>query len=1679
MKHPYLYCLVGLFSLLLAHQAGAQAGPGAEVPLLDPSLEFVANQGQWPAAIRYAAAVPGGHLCLEPGGLRYVLLELPEHPHTGSLGQQRPAAPKPATALRGHQLRVQFVGADASTPLLPATPTTLRRNYLRGNDPAHWASNVPGYRQVRYQAPWPGVGARFYENAVQNLEYDFEVAAGADPRQVRLRYEGATSLRLSADGQLHVGTTLGELTELLPLAYQTSASGQRQPVACRYRLDAATSTVSFELGRYDHARPLVIDPKVIFSTYSGSKANNWGFTATYDNAGNLYSGGIVLDDFTTVLSYPTTPGAFQTTFGGVIDIAIQKFNPSVNGKASLVWATYLGGSQADFPSSLVVNSQNELVVLGTTASANYPTTPGAVQRTYKGGTYSDVFGDYGSFYGVSGSDIVVTRLSADGSSLAASTYLGGSGNDGLVPFDPGSSARQLPQNYGDPLRGDVLTDDQGNIYVASTSSSTDFPVTAGSFGALSHGGTSDAVLCKLPADMRSLSWSGYLGGSAADGAYSVQLAADGSVYAAGGTLSASLPGTAGALQPTRAGNVDGYVTHLSADGSRVLQTTFLGTSSYDQAFFVQIGGDGGVYVLGQTLGAWPVSTGVYSNKGSRQFISKLSATLDQQLLSTVFGSGSSTIDISPTAFLVDQCDRVYACGWGGSVNQSLYGLAAPEYNGYTDGMPTTANAVRRSVDTPGFGSDFYLAQFTPGLAALNYGTYYGNANYDSEGDHVDGGTSRFDPRGVVYAAVCSCFAYSGFPVPPGANTYASSNGNAPINDYGPQCNDAAFKLNFEPTNVTVGSNTTLCATSAPLALTGLPAGGIWSGPGVSGSVAAGYIFTPSPSLVGAQTLTYTLTGATAACVATGQQVVTVTSVAAPVIVAAGAVTTFCLQNGAAPAITLTATPAGGTFSGPGVSGNVFNPATAGGGIHTITYVAGAGTPCPVSSTVQLTVLAATAGGDFTLCANNGPVALPAGNPTGGTWTGPGVSGSVATGFLFTPEPQQGNTTQRLTYTVPSPSGDCVATAQVTASVVAVPQASATVPASVCSSGGAVALTGGQPAGGTWSGPGVTGSAATGFVFTPSAALAGPQVLTYKVLGNNICANLSTQATATITVQAAYVLQLPADTVICPGSTQRVRLVAQPAGGVWSGPGVSGDVFDPVAAGAGTFTLTYSIGDGTVCTATGTRRITVTPTAVLAALPQTTFCLQNGAAPTITLAATPAGGTFSGPGVSGSVFDPVAAGGGTHTVTYQFDNGTSCPSTTSVQLTVTTATAGPALAVCASNGPVALTSGLPVGGTWSGPGVSGSVATGFVFTPDPQLGNVTQQLTYSVPAADNSCVATAQLAALVSVETPAAVAALPSVCSSSGPLALAGGTPQNGIWSGAGVSGSVAAGFVFTPSAALAGTQTLTYTVPGNAACANLSTQASTTITVDAAYALQLPADTVLCPGSGQAFGLHAQPAGGTWTGPGVAGNVFDPAVAGAGTFTLTYSIGGNTACATSGTRRVTVVPAPLLAATLVPGACQAAAVAPYPVHYALDASSLPAGAQLAWHFGDDSTAVATGFDVTHTYAQAGTYHPRVTVSLPGVVCTVSEALPHVTVESMLIPNVFTPNGDHSNDVFKPRLGGCPPRLQVYSRWGQLVYEDAAYQNTWDGGDLGPGVYYYLLTPPDGSAKLKGWVELVR
>jgi len=721
----------------------------------DPGPRFIPNQRQWAAPVLFAADVPGGRLFLERGKLTQALYD------TRQLEELHHHSPASDARVRAHAYSVSFDGADLAAPVRGEEATGEISNYFLGSDKSKWASNVPSYAAVRYQKLYPGTDLRFYTQN-QKLEYDFELAAGADASRIRLRYTGQQGLRI-VDGALHIRTSVGKVVEQRPYAYQLLGTVKKR-VSCEYALSAG-NTVTFHLPQgYDHSRPLIIDPVLVYSTYSGSTASNYGYTAAYDSLGNLYAGGVV---FAT--GFPVTVGAYDVSYAGSQDMGIIKYNPNATtGPASRVYATYIGGNDADHPHSLVVDHGNNLVILGSTASNNYPTTSGAYDTS------------------LGGTDIVVTKLNPTGSALVGSTYLGGSGTDGQL-----NSSSPLWKNYGDAYRGDVTIDNRNNIYLTSVTESNNFPIVGGIQS--TRGGARDAVVVKFNPRLTALVWSTLLGGSSDDTGYSMQLDSLNNVFVSGGTSSGDFPGRFGGFRPVyQGGTADGFVSRISAAGDDLVQSTYLGTSNYDQAHFVQLNRHGEVYAYGQTLGSYPVSAGVYSNPGSRQFIQKMNARLTAGIYSTVIGNGPGTVpNLSPTAFLVDNCGQIMISGWTSQGN-----------------MPVTSNAIQSSggsgTTSNSISAYFYIAQLSGNAQQLVYGTYFGNGSC-----HVDGGTSRFDKKGIIYQSMC-IGSGTGLPITP--NAWSGTNRSS--------WNNAAFKIDvlqlsaqfipaLTPTSVTRQVN--LCA----------------------------------------------------------------------------------------------------------------------------------------------------------------------------------------------------------------------------------------------------------------------------------------------------------------------------------------------------------------------------------------------------------------------------------------------------------------------------------------------------------------------------------------------------------------------------------------------------------------------------------------------------------------------------------------------------------------------------------------------------------------------------------------------------------------------------------------------------------------------------------------------------
>lgn len=779
------------------------------------TLRFVENKGQWPSVVSHRAEMPGATIWCERGALlidRYDVEAL-EKAH----GDIRVV---PSDSVRHHAVRLRFMNADPRSVAEASRQLNGRSNYFIGKDRTTWVHNARAFGAITMRNVAAGCDAVFQEGRA-GLKYDLVLAPNADPSGIQFTYDGAEKLSLR-DGALIVGTSLGRLVERIPLAYQ-DIDGERRTVPCRYSLkDGIIGVVP---GPYDRDHALVIDPTLSFATYSGSVSNNFGYTASFDAAGFLYAGSTAFG-----AQYPFTTGAYQTAWaGGGTDIAITKYDTT---GTFLIWSTYLGGSAAEMPHSLVVGNNDELVVLGTTGSADFPMTTNA---------YDDSFGGGGPFtptgLGLSypaGCDMIVARLSADGSDLLGSTYLGGSANDGL------NSAPALKFNYADEVRGEVLLDSLGRVWIASCTQSTNMPVTAGAAQLTSAGGSHDGFVARFNPLLTQLQYGSYLGGSGADAVYSGEITSEGHLYVCGGTTSTDLPVSGTAFDGAfNGGQSDAFAARFAPGGSNVDALTYWGSANYDQAYFVELDQAGNVFLFGQTNAPSGelIQNAIYNTPAGGQFISKFDPALSNLLLSSRIGSGDGSPDISPTAFLVDVCDKIYTSGWGSS-NLGLGGALT------TIGLPVTPDAHQGTTD----GHDLYLAIFDIDMDALHYATYYGGG---VSPEHVDGGTSRFDRRGRVYQSVCAgCQNNDDFPTSPGA--WSATNNST-------GCNNGLLKFDFDAPLVIAAfaAPDTTCDPSAVVFtnLSGGASGYVWDFGDETGSTAT----SPSHVYPGPGTYVVTLT----------------------------------------------------------------------------------------------------------------------------------------------------------------------------------------------------------------------------------------------------------------------------------------------------------------------------------------------------------------------------------------------------------------------------------------------------------------------------------------------------------------------------------------------------------------------------------------------------------------------------------------------------------------------------------------------------------------------------------------------------------------------------------------------------------------------------------------------------
>jgi hypothetical protein len=601
------------------------------------------------------------------------------------------------------RLRLDFVDANPNADLVALDEKASYTNYILGSDPSQWRSHVPNFGRVTYTGIYPGVDAIFYGNGRQ-LEHDFIVAPGADYRRIRIRVEGPEHIQLEPDGRLRLSFPDGELVFEKPEVYQLHMD-TRTIRQGRFVL-LGQKEFGFSVGDYDRTKPLVIDPILSYSSYLANLSVNVAGVAT-DAAGDTFLTGLVFSS-----NFPVTSNAFQKTCNacGVANPGPNVFITKINASgAGLVYSTFLGGSVYDQPFGIAVDANGNAVVAGRTESLDFP-----VKNPIAVGTAGN-----GSFYGF------ISSLSPDGSMLNFSSILGG----GSQPFQS-----------SDTIVGGVALDVNGNAYISGTTDSPVYPTTAGALKLVTPAYPMTVAFVSKFLTAGNLGYSALLGdtspqngGGGPIGVFGIAVDAAGSTYLTGssGTL---WPTTVGAFQTTIPGAspyAAPFVAKLSADGSSLGYSTFLGDGGYSTAITVKAS-SGEAFVTGQYSGSsagnnFPTTANAYEksigNGCCASFFTEFSSNGSALLYSSYF-SGDLTLGSSfttTTGIALDGANNIWLSG---TTQSSQFPLKYP--------LQSLSATQTLFPTTTGF-----LSRFDPAGANLTFSSYFGGGN--TRGNRCGGG----------------------------------------------------------------------------------------------------------------------------------------------------------------------------------------------------------------------------------------------------------------------------------------------------------------------------------------------------------------------------------------------------------------------------------------------------------------------------------------------------------------------------------------------------------------------------------------------------------------------------------------------------------------------------------------------------------------------------------------------------------------------------------------------------------------------------------------------------------------------------------------------------------------------------------------------------------------------------
>ena len=508
---------------------------------------------------------------------------------------------------REASLKMRVLGGNPAAVAQGLDELPGRIHSLIGRDPRKWRTDGRAYARVLYREIYPGIDLAYYGTRQHGLEYDFVVAPGADPRAIRLGFEGAERIELSAEGDLLLHAGAASLRFGKPVVYQRIGDA-RQEIRGEWVREGAT-TVGFRVAAYDPTAALVIDPIVSLATYLGGLGTDQAFAVAVDSAGNVYVTGN-----TTAINFPTTAGSFRPTAPGGTDAFVVKLS---NNLGTAVYSTYLGGATGDDAGrDIAVDAGGNAYVTGFTNSTDFPTTAGAFQTVPGGGVCS----------GVACNDAFVVKLDPAGATLLYGTYLGGSGSDvGLG----------------------IAVDAAGNAHVTGGTFSTNFPTTVGAVQATATpGGSREAFVTKLNSLGSALLYSTFLGGTGDDVGNAIAVSSSGVAYVTGTTASTapvSFPVTAGSFQTAVGGPVgttDAFVAALNTGGGLVY-STFLGGSASDEGLSITVDSGDNAYVTGATSSPNFPATGAFTFTGTstQAFLTELNPTGSALVVSRAVPTG--------------------------------------------------------------------------------------------------------------------------------------------------------------------------------------------------------------------------------------------------------------------------------------------------------------------------------------------------------------------------------------------------------------------------------------------------------------------------------------------------------------------------------------------------------------------------------------------------------------------------------------------------------------------------------------------------------------------------------------------------------------------------------------------------------------------------------------------------------------------------------------------------------------------------------------------------------------------------------------------------------------------------------------------------------------------------------